>query len=37
MGNDEYKNYPYYLITVKIQFKNLLLKFEDFNDILFEW
>ena len=36
-GNDEYKNYPYYIITDKIQFKNLLLKFEDFNDILFEW
>lgn len=37
MGNDEYKDYPYYLITDKIQFKNLLLKFEDFNNFLFEW
>ena len=37
LGNDEYKNYPYYIITDKIQFKNLLLKFEDFNDILFQW
>lgn len=37
LGNDEYKNYPYYIITDKIQFKNLLLKFEDFNDILFDW
>jgi hypothetical protein len=35
MGNDEYKYYPYDIITDKRQFEKLLFKFEDFNQFLF--
>lgn len=37
MGNDDYKYYPYDIITDKRQFEKLLFKFEDFNQFLFEW
>ena len=37
MGNDEYTNFPYHNIQNRIEFKNLLMKFEDHRDILFEW
>lgn len=36
-GNIDYKNYPYRNIEDKIEFKNLLLKFEDYNSLLYEW
>ena len=36
-GNINYKNYPYNNIQDKVEFKNLLLKFEDFNSLLYEW
>ena len=37
IGNCEYKNYPYHNITNKRQFKFLLMKFEDFDSLLYEW
>jgi len=36
-GNINYKKFPYRNIENKIEFKNLLLKFEDFNSLLYEW
>ena len=36
-GNDEYKNYPYHNISNKVEFKYLLMKFEDHSDLLYEW
>lgn len=36
-GNMEYKKYPYNNIQDKIKFRDLLMKFEDFNYLLFEW
>ena len=36
-GNDEYKNYPYIKPANKAQFEYLLMRFEDYNDILYEW
>ena len=36
-GNEDYKKYPYRNIEDKNQFKYLLMKFEDYSDILFEW
>lgn len=36
-GNLDYKKYPYRNIPDKKQFKYLLLKFEDFNEVLFEF
>ena len=36
-GNMEYKKYPYNNIQDKTKFKYLLMKFEDFNYLLFEW
>lgn len=36
-GNRDYKNYPYNNIQDQRQFKNLLLKFEDKNEILYEF
>ena len=36
-GNINYKKFPYNNIQDKIEFKNLLLKFEDFNSLLYEW
>ena len=36
-GNIDYQNYPYRNIKDKIEFKNLLLKFEDFNSLIYEW
>ena len=36
-GNDEYKNYPYIKQAYKAQFEYLLMRFEDYNEILYEW
>ena len=36
-GNDEYPNYPYHNIQNEVEFKNLLMKFEDHRDLLYEW
>ena len=36
-GNIDYKDFPYRNIKDKIEFKNLLLKFEDYNSLLYEW
>ena len=36
-GNDDYAYYPYHNIQNRVEFKNLLMKFEDYSDILFEW
>ena len=37
LGNCEYNKYPDYNINNKRQFKFLLMKFEDFSSILYEW
>ena len=36
-GNEDYKNYPYLAPIKKIEFNYLLLRFEDYDSILFEW
>ena len=36
-GDDEYKKYPYHLISDKFNFAPLLLKFEEYNSLLYEW
>ena len=36
-GNLDYKKFPYQNIHDKTQFEKLLLKFEDFNDVLYEF
>ena len=36
-GNLDFKKFPYHNIPDKTKFKNLLLKFEDFNDVLYEF
>lgn len=36
-GNDEYEKYPYHNIPNKVEFKNLLMKFEDHSELLYEW
>ena len=36
-GNEDYKNYPYLDPIKKIEFNYLLLRFEDYDSILFEW
>lgn len=36
-GNCDYKNYPFHNINNKRQFKFLLMKFEDFDSLLYEW
>jgi len=36
-GNDEYGKYPYHNIPNQIEFKNLIMKFEDHSNLLYEW
>ena len=36
-GNEDYKKYPYLDPIKKVEFNYLLMRFEDYNSLLFEW